>query len=36
MASTAIADRTVVGLFDDFDSAHKAANELERAGIARD
>ncbi len=36
MASTAIANRTVVGLFDDFESAQKAANELERAGIARD
>ena len=36
MASTAIANRTVVGLFDDFESAHKAANELERAGISRD
>src|SRR3954471_8180406 len=36
MASTAIGNRTVVGLFDDFESAQKASNELERAGIARD
>lgn len=36
MASTAIGSRTVVGLFDDFESAQKAANELERAGISRD
>lgn len=36
MASTAIGNRTVVGLFEDFDSAQKAANELERAGITRD
>jgi hypothetical protein len=30
------ANRTVVALFDDFESANKAASKLETAGIPRD
>lgn len=36
MTNTMTANRTVVGLFDDFESAQRAAGNLERAGIARD
>src|SRR4051812_36710660 len=34
--NTMTANRTVVGLFDDFESAQRAAANLERAGIPRD
>jgi len=34
--NTMAANRTVVGLFDDFETAQKAANDLELAGITRD
>jgi uncharacterized membrane protein len=36
MTNTMTTNRTVVALFDDFESANRAANELERAGIPRD
>lgn len=36
MASSVVANRTVVGLFDDIQSAQRAANELVNAGITRD
>jgi uncharacterized protein (TIGR02271 family) len=36
MTNTMTANRTVVGLFDDFESAQRAAADLERAGISRD
>jgi len=34
--NTMAANRTVVGLFEDFETAQRAANDLERAGITRD
>jgi len=36
MTNTTTANRTVVGLFDDFESAQRAAANLERAGIPKD
>jgi len=36
MTNTMTANRTIVGLFDDFESAQRASTNLERAGIARD
>jgi len=36
MTNTMTTNRTVVALFDDFESANRASNELERAGIPRD
>jgi len=36
MTNTTTATRTVVGLFDNFEAAKKAAADLERAGITRD
>ncbi len=36
MTNTMTANRTVVGLFDDFESAQRAAANLEQAGIPRD
>jgi len=36
MANTVAANQTVIGLFDDFETAQRAVNELERAGISRD
>jgi len=36
ITDTNTATRTVVGLFDDFDSANRAAKELEQAGISRE
>jgi uncharacterized protein (TIGR02271 family) len=36
MPNTMTANRTVVGLFDDFESAQRASANLERAGIPRD
>jgi uncharacterized protein (TIGR02271 family) len=36
MTNTMTTSKTVVGLFDDFESAHRAAGDLERAGISRD
>jgi len=36
MTNTMTTTKTVVGLFDDFESAQRAAGNLERAGIPRD
>lgn len=36
MAETMTATRTVVGLFDNFEQANRAASQLENAGIPRD
>ena len=36
MANMTTANKTVVGLFDDFEGAHRAARDLENAGIPRE